>query len=229
MPGAPEPKVRARLGQFAFPGERANVVVGNLSGGEKARLLFALITHDAPQLLILDEPTNHLDVEAREALITALNDYAGAVILVSHDRHILETVVDRLWVVADGTARPFDGDLDDYRRQVMASTRPERGNGSADKASRRDQRREAAAQRQRIAPLRKAASDAAALVERLTREKAKIDAALTDASLYMSDRQDDVTTLKKRQAELTRDLAAAESAWLEAAAALETEEPSAAL
>jgi len=223
MPNAPEDRVRARLGQFAFPGEKANVRVADLSGGEKARLLFALITFDAPQLLILDEPTNHLDVDAREALIHALNDYAGAVILVSHDRHILETVADRLWLVADGTVRPFDGDLDDYRRQVVGGPRGEATNGGGDKANRRDLRREAAEQRQRLAPLRKAAKDAETQVERLTAEKSKIDAKLADAALYTAAAQGEVVALKRRQADLNRDLEAAESVWLEAASALETE------
>jgi len=222
MPNAPEDRIRARLGQFAFPGEKANVAVSSLSGGEKARLLFALITHDAPQLLILDEPTNHLDVDAREALIHALNDYAGAVILVSHDRHILETVADRLWLVSDGTVKAFEGDLDEYRRQVMSRERaaPAGATGS----NRRDQRREAAEQRQRLAPLRKAAKAAETALERLHADKAAIDARLTDAALYTAARQAEVVTLKKRQADLAREIEAAEATWLEAAGALEAAE-----
>jgi ATP-binding cassette subfamily F protein 3 len=223
MPDAPEDRVRARLGQFAFPGEKADVKVNDLSGGEKARLLFALITHAAPQLLILDEPTNHLDVDAREALIRALNEYAGAVILVSHDRHILETVADRLWLVADGTVRPFDGDLDDYRRQVVASDRGV-SRGGGERSSRRDLRRDAAEQRQRLAPLRKAAKDAEARVDRLARDKAQLDAKLSDPALYAQSRQGEVVELKRRQAELIRETTAAEATWLEAAAALEAAE-----
>jgi ATP-binding cassette subfamily F protein 3 len=224
---APEDRVRARLGQFAFPGEKANVEVASLSGGEKARLLFALITHDAPQLLILDEPTNHLDVDAREALIHALNDYAGAVILVSHDRHILETVADRLWLVSEGTVRAFDGDLDEYRRQVMGGERASPSE-NLERGNRRDQRREAAEQRQRLAPLRKAAKAAEASLERLHADKATIDAKLTDAGLYTPARQAEVVALKKQQADLAREIEAAEAAWLDAAGALEAAEADAA-
>src|SRR6185295_1477 len=104
---------------FGFGQDKAFVAVRDLSGGERARLNLALVTYDAPALLILDEPTNHLDIEAREALVQAINDFPGAVVLVSHDRHLLELVADRLWLVADGTVRPFDGDLDDYERKVL--------------------------------------------------------------------------------------------------------------
>src|SRR6516164_104541 len=119
MHDAEPESVRARLGRFGFGQEKAFISVGDLSGGERARLNLALVTHDAPSLLILDEPTNHLDLETREALVQALNDFPGAVVLVSHDWHLLELVADRLWLVADGTARPFEGDLDDYERQVL--------------------------------------------------------------------------------------------------------------
>jgi ATP-binding cassette, subfamily F, member 3 len=223
MPEAPEDRVRARLGQFAFPGAKADVKVSDLSGGEKARLLFALITHDAPQLLILDEPTNHLDIDAREALIRALNDYAGAVILVSHDSHILETVADRLWLVADGTVQPFDGDLEEYRRLVLASVRPPSASAT-ERSSRRDQRREAAELRQRLAPLRKQAKDAEARIHRLTADKAAVDARLGDAALYEPARQAEVVALKKQQADLAREIETAEVAWLAAAAELEAAE-----
>src|SRR5262249_7399660 len=109
--------VRTRLGSFGFGQEKALVPVADLSGGERARLNLALVTHAAPSLLILDEPTNHLDIESREALVQAINDFSGAVVLVSHDWHLLALVADRLWLVADSTVRPFDGDLEDYERQ----------------------------------------------------------------------------------------------------------------
>jgi len=111
MPGVPEAKVRAHLGRFGLTGQRAETRIADLSGGEKARLLLAAITREAPHLLLLDEPTNHLDVDAREALVQALNEYEGAVVLVSHDSHLVDLVVDRLWLVANGTCTPFDGDL----------------------------------------------------------------------------------------------------------------------
>src|ERR1700687_2894874 len=116
MPEATETQRRARLGTLGFSVGKADTPAEKLSGGEKARLLFALATFHAPHLLILDEPTNHLDVDSREALIYALNDYEGAVILISHDRHLLEATVDRLWVVRGGTVAPYDGDLETYRQ-----------------------------------------------------------------------------------------------------------------
>ena len=122
MPDAPEAKVRARVGAIGFSGLAANNAVKTLSGGEKSRLLLGLATFAAPQLVILDEPTNHLDIDSRAALIEAINDYPGAVILVSHDRYLLEACADRLWLVQGGKVTPFDGDLDDYRRAVLADS-----------------------------------------------------------------------------------------------------------
>src|SRR5438105_4255959 len=119
LPDSPPETVRTRLGGFGFGQEKALVPVAELSGGERARLNLALVTHDAPSLLILDEPTNHLDMETREALVAALAEYSGAVILVSHDWHLVELVADRLWLVEDGTVRPFDDDLDAYRRRLL--------------------------------------------------------------------------------------------------------------
>ncbi len=111
--------VRARLGGFGFSQDKALIPVADLSGGERARLNLALVTRDAPGLLILDEPTNHLDIETREELVRSINDFSGAVVLVSHDWHLVDLVADQLWLVADGTARPFAGDLEDYRRSVF--------------------------------------------------------------------------------------------------------------
>ena len=113
--------MRARVGAIGFSGQAADTPVANLSGGEKARLLLGLATFDGPHLVVLDEPTNHLDIDSRAALIEAINDYPGAVVLVSHDRYLLEACADRLWRVADGGVTPFDGDLDDYRKLVLAS------------------------------------------------------------------------------------------------------------
>ncbi|MBZ0252660.1 MAG: ATP-binding cassette domain-containing protein, partial [Candidatus Methylomirabilis sp.] len=142
MGGAAEHQVRARLGAFGFGVEKADVPAESLSGGEKSRLLFALMSLDAPHLMILDEPTNHLDVDSREALVRAINEYEGAVLLVSHDRHLLEACVDRLWIVEGGAVRPFEGDLEDYRRALLES----RGGGRREeaktpKSSAKDERR----------------------------------------------------------------------------------------
>ena len=124
LPRASPPQVRAQLARFGLDADRAETPVDNLSGGEKARLLLSLATREAPQLLILDEPTNHLDIDAREALVKALADFQGAVLLITHDPHLVELVADRLWLVADGTVRPFEGDLDDYRALLAERARP---------------------------------------------------------------------------------------------------------
>ena len=149
MPDAPEAKVRARAGAIGFSGAAADTPVKTLSGGEKARLLLGLATFAAPNLIILDEPTNHLDIDSRAALMEGINDYPGAVILVSHDRYLIEACADRLWLVADGTVTPYEGDLDDYRRQVLGrdgKPREERRDDEP-RVSRTDQRRAAAEKR----------------------------------------------------------------------------------
>lgn len=124
-----EVKVRSALYKFGFDKHKADTKVGELSGGEKARLLFCLMSFHAPHIMLLDEPTNHLDMDAREALIQALNNYNGAIILVSHDPHLIECVADQLWVVADGKCKPFDGDLDEYRKFVIQQRRGEKDSG----------------------------------------------------------------------------------------------------
>jgi ATP-binding cassette subfamily F protein 3 len=223
MPDAPEAKVRARIGSIGFPGEAADTAVKNLSGGEKARLLLGLATYDAPHLVILDEPTNHLDIDSRAALVEAINDYAGAVILVSHDRYLLEACADRLWLVADGRVTPFDGDLDDYRRAVLSERSGGAGESKAQSAgpSRSDIRRAAAEKRAETAPLRKRVKDAEAAMARLSKEMAAVDGRLADGDLFTRDPAKAVE-LAKTRAELARGLAAAEEEWLEASNALET-------
>ena len=219
-PDTPIPALRGHLGRFGFAQDQANVRVANLSGGEKARLLFAITSRDAPHILVLDEPTNHLDIESRDALVQALNAYAGAVILISHDPHLIGLVADRLWLVADGTCRPFEGDLDDYRRQVLEERRLDRkasrpeGNGAA-KDNRRERRREAAQAREAKSDILRAARDAEAVVTRLTAEKAEIEAGLADPSLYDGE-TDGLAELLRRQGEIGKALAAAEERWLEA-------------
>src|SRR5690606_21301374 len=123
MPGVPEAKVRGRVAQMGLATEKMNTAAKDLSGGEKARLLMGLSAFHAPNLLILDEPTNHLDIDSRRALIEALNDYEGAVILISHDRYLIEATVDRLWLVNEGTVKPFDGDMEEYRDLIVAAGR----------------------------------------------------------------------------------------------------------
>jgi ATP-binding cassette subfamily F protein 3 len=218
LPRATPPVVRAQLARFGLDADRAETPCGNLSGGEKARLLLALATRDAPQLLILDEPTNHLDIDAREALVRALADYEGAVLLITHDPHLVELVADRLWLVADGTVRAYDGDLDDYRGLVAERARPARNDAGP---TRTDDRRARAEARQAVAPLRRVAKEAEAKIVKLNAERATIEATLADPKLYESGRTADVTAANTRLAAIARELAAAETAWLEAEEALE--------
>ncbi len=219
MPLAPEEKVRAHLGRFGFQQSKAETRIADLSGGEKARLLLALMSRETPHILMLDEPTNHLDVDSREALIEAINGFEGAVILISHDPHLIELTADRLLLVADGTVQPYDGDLDDYRRFLLDRARAERaaakGGETPDAgASRKDQRRAAAEARAALAPLKKKAADAESLVNKLTEEKRKIEAKLADPALY-SGPSDKLQKLQIDLGVVDKKLSAAEEAWLE--------------
>ncbi len=219
LPRALPPQVRAQLARFGLDADRADTPVGNLSGGEKARLLLALATRDAPQLLILDEPTNHLDIDAREALVRALADFQGAVLLITHDPHLVELVADRLWLVADGTVRPYDGDMDDYRALLAEHARPAAKTDAA--PSRRDERRERAEAREQLAPLRRQARDAEARIAKLEAERARIETKLADPALYAPSKAAEVTAANTRLAAIAREVTAAEEAWMAAEAALE--------
>jgi ATP-binding cassette, subfamily F, member 3 len=220
MKGATPSAVRAQLGRFGFSGDKATTEVRKLSGGERARLALALITRDAPHLLILDEPTNHLDVDAREALVQALNDYSGAVVVVSHDRHLLQLTADRLVLVDHGTAAEFEGSLDDYTALVL-----QKDNGAAkgaEKASRKDDRRAAAAAREKSQSLRRDAKAAEAEIARLTAQRSAVDLAMFDpGSAEAALAKLTMTELMKRRAELEAKIAAAEARWLEASEAIE--------
>jgi len=226
MEGAPQAKVRAQLGRFGFEQDRANIKVGSLSGGEKARLLFALMSRDAPHLMILDEPTNHLDIEAREALVAALNSYEGVVILISHDPHMIELAADRLWLVDKGEVHPFEGDLDAYRKLLLDKAREARREGKEPRENnknRKEERRAAAEARAKQAPLRKAAQDAEKKVETLTKRQAELSAKLADPKIYDGP-ADKVSALKREIADMGRVIAKAEEVWLAANDALEAAE-----
>ncbi|HEX3407983.1 MAG TPA: ABC-F family ATP-binding cassette domain-containing protein, partial [Caulobacteraceae bacterium] len=222
MKDASPAAVRAQLGRFGFSGAKATTEVGKLSGGERARLALALITREAPHMLILDEPTNHLDVDAREALIQALNAYSGAVVIVTHDRHMLEMTADRLVLVDGGTAREFDGTIDDYIAFVLAKAPASGGNGAGERAGYKGQRKAAAEARIRGQELRKRSREAELDLEKLMAQRNSIDKAMFDppsaeallAKLTM-------TELMKRRAELETRIGLAEAAWLEASEALE--------
>ncbi len=220
MPDAKPGAVRSQLGRFGFSGDKALIAVEKLSGGERARLALALITRESPHILILDEPTNHLDVDAREALVQAINDYGGAVILVSHDRHLVELTADRLWLVADGTAKEYDGSLDDYRRQILSRSSGERdAEVQAPRVNRKEARRAAAKAREQTSALRKEVQKSEKLVEQLSRERSEIDHALFHPDEETSGKP--ATDLMKKRADIERRLERAEAAWLEAQHKLE--------
>jgi ATP-binding cassette subfamily F protein 3 len=227
MPDSPPEAVRTRLGGFGFGQDKAFVPIRELSGGERARLNFALVTHDAPSLLILDEPTNHLDMETREALVAALAEYSGAVVLVSHDWHLVELVADRLWLVENGTVRPFDDDLEAYRRRLLdRDEAAERANGAAGggqaagRDPRRAGRRDAAERRMALEPLRRAARQAEAAAARLAAEQQALDRKLAAPGAF-GGRGAALADALKRRAELARQIADAEAQWLAAETAIE--------
>jgi ATP-binding cassette subfamily F protein 3 len=197
-----ETALRGHLGRFGFSQTRAETKVANLSGGEKARLLFALMCADKPQLLLLDEPTNHLDIASREALVQAINEFQGAIVIVSHDPHVVELTADRLWLVADGTVRQFDGDMDAYRTFTM--TRERGGKASGNGAVRSGPQRTPAERRRARGPLKKRVDAAEAEVARLEKERTALQAAL-------SKRYD--PEAQKRLGLVEKSLAAAEAAW----------------
>jgi len=215
--------VRGRVGSIGFSGPAANTKVEKLSGGEKARLLLGLATFNGPQLIILDEPTNHLDIDSRAALIEAINDYPGAVILVSHDRYLLEACVERLWLVAGGKVAPFDGDLGDYHRHVLSgeSHGITVGSKSTARPDPVQTRRAAADKRVETAPLRKRISQAEVVIAQLTRQLGKLDTTLADGELFASD-PTRAAELSKTRANVVAALTKAEEEWLAASAALET-------
>ncbi len=220
MKGATPAAVRSQLGRFGFSGDKALTEVRKLSGGERARLALALITRDAPHMLILDEPTNHLDVDAREALVQALSGYSGAVVVVSHDRHMLELIADRLVLVDGGTAREYDGSIEDYTALVLAKDAG--AAKSQPKANRKEDRRTAAAAREKGQALRSRAKAAEAEMAKLTAARSAIDRAMFDPSGAEKELAKlTMTELMKRRAEVERQLAGAEAQWLEASEALE--------
>ena len=222
MPDATEAQRRARLARFGLPGDRQETPAKHLSGGEKARLLFNLITFEGPHLLILDEPTNHLDMDSRSALISAINTYEGAVVLISHDRHLIESCVDRLWVVADGTVRQYDDDIETYRQSLLG--RVQRDSGGRKKAAPPDEktrrRRDKASQREALKPLKAEAARWEKEAERLRGVIAVIDKGLAAPGLYEKDPKT-ATDLQIKRAKAVELLDNAETRWLDAEEALE--------
>ncbi|MEO1266345.1 MAG: ATP-binding cassette domain-containing protein, partial [Pseudomonadota bacterium] len=231
MPDATEAARRARLGAHGFGVEKADTKSERLSGGEKARLLLMIAAFDGPNLLILDEPTNHLDVDSRQALVRGLNEFDGAVIIISHDRHLIEATVDRLWVVRAGGVTVFDGSMDDYRRTLLedrggsqkdgAKTAARNGGPETAGLDRAEERRLAAEARSKRAPLKKEAERLEAKVARIADHIGKLDAALAKPELYET-APDKAQTYAAERGRLARLKDETEEAWLDALEAYET-------
>jgi ATP-binding cassette subfamily F protein 3 len=224
-PAAREQELRDFLGTFRFSGELATAPLGPMSGGEKARCALALIAWQRPNLLVLDEPTNHLDMETREALTIALSSYEGALLLVSHDRHLLRAACDQLWLVHDGRVAAFEGDLDDYAALVLASRRERRDGADGDAPNRRAQRQQEAAERQRRADSRRPLQQRLRKLEdelaRVSDALRELDARLADPAFYHAGNEDEVAVTLKRRGELARRSEALEDDWLRLTAELE--------
>ena len=220
LPRATPTQVRAQLARFGLDADRANTAVAKLSGGEKARLLLALATRDAPHLLILDEPTNHLDMDARDALVRALAEFRGAVLLITHDAHLVELAADRLWLVDGGTVRPFDGDMDEYRTLLL--DRGRQPNRAEAVATRRDERKDRAGRREQTAPLRRRAKDAESLIAKLDAEKRGIERQLADPLTYAAGAGGaGIAVHQARLGVIAKLVADAENEWMAAQEALE--------
>ena len=220
-----EQTLRDFLGGFDFRGPRCDEPVVNFSGGEKARLALALIAWDKPNLLLLDEPTNHLDLEMRLALTMALQDFAGAVLVVSHDRHLLKSTTDEFLLVADGRAQAFDGDLEDYARWLVdfrLRQQPGSSEPAADKTDKRAQRQAAAALRQQLAPHKREADKLEKALGQLHEQLASVEARLGDAALYEAARKDELRDVLAEQAKLKSREGELEEAWMAALEQLET-------
>jgi ATP-binding cassette subfamily F protein 3 len=216
-----EQQLRTQLAGFGFSADKVKTDVAKLSGGERARLMLALATLDKPNLLILDEPTNHLDIDARNELMTALNDFEGAVVLVSHDRRLIESTADRLLLVANGTVNAFDGDLDDYRQFLLSRDDTRTPLVKADKSSKTETRRDAAEKRRALKPLKERVEIEQRQVEALTAEIKKYDNTLSDPLLFTKDAAK-ANAVSKKRAEAARKLKAAEDRWMKANEEYET-------
>jgi len=226
-----EAEVRSKVAQMGLAGNRMDTPAKDLSGGERAKLLLGLATMGGANLLILDEPTNHLDIDSRNALMEAINGYEGAVILISHDRHLVEACADRLWLVADGTVKPFEDDMEAYRAQVLGAARAKsRGDDPAEKKgpTAQDRRREAAEARAALAPLRKRIKAAEAAIAKAEGEIAQRDERLADPDLYTKDPAR-AAKLNQERARWVEAREKAEEDWLAASEEYEAAEAETAL
>ncbi len=239
MPDATEAQRRAKIGALGFGAQLADTQAGKLSGGEKARLLFALASFSGPHILIMDEPTNHLDVDSRQALIQAINDYEGAVILISHDRHLIETCADRLWLVADKTITPFEGDLDDYTKLILEQARAERRaqkntTSEIDSSSSSvtstmpaaERRKQAAQARAQLQPYKKKIQQIESNMQKLQDKLAEMDIELAKPNLFQ-DNPGRAHDLSRDHGQMKKKLVLLEEDWLEATEELEAAEQAA--
>ncbi|MCR9125334.1 MAG: ABC-F family ATP-binding cassette domain-containing protein [Rhodobacteraceae bacterium] len=217
-PGETPARLRARLAGFGLTAAQADTLVGQLSGGQKARLSLLLATLDAPHLLILDEPTNHLDIESREALVEALTDYSGAVILVSHDMHLLSLVADRLWLVSDGTVKPYDDDLETYRKMLLSRDTPAR------QAPAPTTQKPARPSRETLMALRAEARKGEQRIEKLNDMRDKLARKLADPELYEDTQRGELDVWQRKYAEVMQALERAEGLWMAALEKLEAAE-----
>jgi ATP-binding cassette subfamily F protein 3 len=222
-PDTKEQTHRDFLGGFGFAGDAALATVGNFSGGEKARLALALLAWQRPNLLLLDEPTNHLDLDMREALVIALQDFAGAMVLVSHDRHLLSSCVDEFWLVADGQVQPYDGDLEDYagwlkQRQIqqkaVETTKTSATDSVEQKVDKKQDRKEAAEQRERLRPIKQKLQKLEKEMDQLATALAGLEAQLADASIYEADQKELLQQVLQQQVQVKNRLADVEEDWL---------------
>ncbi len=228
-PKASEQSLRDFLGGFAFRGDMASDPIAPFSGGEKARLALAILVYQRPNLLLLDEPTNHLDLEMRLALSLSLQEYSGAIVVISHDRHMLRSISDQLLLVGNGEIQEYEGDLDDYRQYIMAQSKQQTDDDTGvvktdnenSSASRKDKKRQEAERRQQLKPLRDKLKKLEQQLNKLTQEKDSVDALLADASIYEADSKEQLKKTLQKQAETNQQLAVIEEDWLEASEALE--------
>ncbi|MEE4330691.1 MAG: ATP-binding cassette domain-containing protein [Wenzhouxiangella sp.] len=223
-PQASEQALRNYLGGFDFHGDQATGPVATLSGGEKARLVLALLVWKAPNLLLLDEPTNHLDLDMRHALTVALQGFEGAVVTVSHDRHLLTSTVEQYWLVADAGVGPFDGDLGDYRRWLAERSASTSEPGSPPRGAKRQARRDQAAHRNRIRPLKNRVDKLTQQVDQASQRLAELESALADPALYSQERSEELNELLTEQTRWRERLARLEDDWMEAQASLDAAE-----
>jgi ATP-binding cassette subfamily F protein 3 len=223
MPLDNEARRRSRLAQMGLTTSRMDTKAKNLSGGERARLLMGIITFGGPGMMILDEPTNHLDIDSRDALVHALNDYEGAVLIISHDRHLIEATCDTLWIAEGGTIRELDEDLDSYQRSITSNKESKNNSGGGSGGERKLNKQEAAARRAEIAPLKKSVKEAETKMARLKVEIEKIEVQLADPKVYNGP-ADQLIALGKDKARFGAELETTEEAWLALSAELEEAE-----